>query len=100
MKIAYEKEEKCENEENLFTTKVKASLVSPQLALLAQKPVLVPSLPVARPETHLIPVVEEVFKKNSERGVGVAKNSSVFPNGRGPFKEGFLQKIDTIPKQI
>ena len=55
MKIAYanEKEEKCENEENLFTTKVKASLVSPQLALLAEKPVLVPSLPVARPETHL-----------------------------------------------
>ena len=46
MKIAYEneKEEKCENEENLFTTKVKASLVSPQLALLAEKPVLVPSL--------------------------------------------------------
>ena len=55
MKIAYEneKEEKGENEENLFTTKVKASLVSPQLALLAEEPVLVSSLPVARPETHL-----------------------------------------------
>ena len=59
---------KGENVENLFTTKVKASLVSPQLALLAEEPVLVPSLPVARPETHLNPVVEEVFKKNSEKG--------------------------------
>ena len=38
---------------NLFTPKVKARLVPSQFSLLAEKPVLVSSLVVARPQTHL-----------------------------------------------
>merc|ERR550525_1878695 len=49
-------------ENHLLPPEIKASLVPSQLSLLAEKPILVPSLAVARPETHRL---VHVIRSNS-----------------------------------